>query len=303
MAVLPVATGYRLGSKVAQALPWGPGEAVARGLGRLAGHVDRDRRRLVERHVRRVRGDHLHGSELRRAVDAVFASYASYWFQSLRLPGLSPDQIGAGFTEDGFEHVIEARESGRGVILALPHLGGWDWAGFWISRVVGYPVAAVVEAIDPPELFEWFREFRRGYGIEVIPLDAEAGTAVQRALAEDAVVVLVSDRHLGGAGVDVEFFGEVTTLPAGPATLALRTGAALVPAASYLRRRGCHGVARPPIPAEREGRFRDDVVRVTQALAHEFEDLIRAAPEQWHLLQPNWPSDRADVGDADPARD
>ncbi len=186
MAVLPVATGYRLGSKVAQALPWGPGEAVTRGLGRLAGHVDRDRRRLVERHVRRVRGDHLHGSELRRAVDAVFASYASYWYQSLRLPGLSPDQIGAGFTEDGFEHVIEARESGRGVILALPHLGGWDWAGFWISRVVGYPVAAVVEALEPPELFEWFREFRRGYGIEVIPLDAEAGTAVQRALAEDA---------------------------------------------------------------------------------------------------------------------
>ena len=46
-----------------------------------------------------------------------------------------------------------------------------------------------------------------------------------------------------------------------------------------------------PIPAEREGRLRDDVVRVTQVLAHELEDLIRAAPEQWHLLQPNWPSD------------
>ena len=53
---------------------------------------------------------------------------------------------------------------------------------------------------------------------------------------------------------------------------------------------------RPPIPAERRGTFRDDVARITQALADELEGLIRRAPEQWHLLQPNWPSDRAGSG-------
>jgi KDO2-lipid IV(A) lauroyltransferase len=95
-----------------------------------------------------------------------------------------------------------------------------------------------------------------------------------------------------GGGTEVEFFGERTTLPSGPATLALRTGAPLLPAAIYFRgRRLHHGVMRPPVPVERTGRLRDDVALVTQLLARELEELIRVAPDQWHLLQPNWPSD------------
>jgi KDO2-lipid IV(A) lauroyltransferase len=90
----------------------------------------------------------------------------------------------------------------------------------------------------------------------------------------------------------VEFFGETTTLPAGPATLALRTGAALLPVAIYDTAHACHAIVRPPIPTERTGKLRHDVERVTRLLAAELEDLIRLAPEQWHLLQPNWPSDR-----------
>ena len=154
MAVSSVALGYRLGSKVAQFVPWRMGEAVSRGLGRIVGRIGPRRRRLVERHVRRVRGADLAGADLRRAVDDVFASYADYWFQSLRLPAMDTDEIAAGFTEEGFGQVVEARESGRGVILALPHLGGWDWAGYWLSRVMECPVAAVVESLEPPELFE-----------------------------------------------------------------------------------------------------------------------------------------------------
>jgi KDO2-lipid IV(A) lauroyltransferase len=92
----------------------------------------------------------------------------------------------------------------------------------------------------------------------------------------------------------VDFFGERTTLPGGPATLALRTGAPLLPTAVYFdgpdHRRS---VVLPPVDTSRQGRLREDVQRVTQDLAHALEDLIRRAPEQWHLLQPNWPSDRA----------
>ena len=105
---------------------------------------------------------------------------------------------------------------------------------------------------------------------------------------------LLCDRNLSGDGVDVKFFGEDTTLPAGPATLAVRTGAALLPVAVYFEPgRGHRTVVRPPVPSERQGRLRDDIAVITQRLADEFEELIRAAPEQWHLLQPNWPSDRA----------
>jgi KDO2-lipid IV(A) lauroyltransferase len=116
---------------------------------------------------------------------------------------------------------------------------------------------------------------------------------VIRALRENRVVCLLADRDIAGDGMEVEFFGETTTLPAGPATLALRTGAALIPTAVYFRPHGKHFVRiLPPLPVERRGRLREDVRRLTQDLARRFEELVRMAPEQWHVMQPNWPSDR-----------
>jgi len=114
-----------------------------------------------------------------------------------------------------------------------------------------------------------------------------------QALKRNEIVCLLSDRNIGPGGVEVEFFGERTKLPAGPATLALRTGAPLLPVAVYFtgERNGHLGLVRPPVPVERRGSLREDVVRVTQALAAELEHVIRRAPEQWHLFQPNWPSD------------
>jgi KDO2-lipid IV(A) lauroyltransferase len=130
-------------------------------------------------------------------------------------------------------------------------------------------------------------------GLEVVPLGDDVSTRVLKALRDNRIVCLLCDRDLTGDGVEVEFFGERTTLPAGPATLAIRTGAALLPVAVYFERgRKHHAVIREGIKVERQGRLRDDIVRITQELARSFEQLIQVAPEQWHLLQPNWPSDR-----------
>jgi KDO2-lipid IV(A) lauroyltransferase len=96
---------------------------------------------------------------------------------------------------------------------------------------------------------------------------------------------------LRGRGVAVEFFGERTTLPAGAATLALKTGAPLLPVAPYFEDGGHRVVIRPPIPVPNVGSRSEQVRAMTQALAIEMEDLIRANPRQWHLVQPNWPSD------------
>ncbi|MBR12344.1 MAG: phosphatidylinositol mannoside acyltransferase [Acidimicrobiaceae bacterium] len=284
---------FRAASVAARLVPPSLSVPTARAVGRLAGHLDRDRRRLVERHLRRVRGTDLAGRDLRRSVDAVFASYADYYLQSFRLPSMNPDEIVAGFTEEGYERIAEAREAGNGVIMAMPHLGGWEWAAHWLTIHHDVPVGCVVETLEPPELFEWYRSFRTSLGMEVVGLGPSAGTEALAMLRENRAVCLPSDRHVGGVGVEVEFFGEQTMLPAGPATLALRSGAVLLPIAVYDQPGGCHGVVRPPIAIERRGRLRDDVARVTQVLAGELEVLISAAPEQWHLLQPNWPSDRA----------
>lgn len=286
-------TAYRMGSAVARRLPGGLATAVTRALGAGAATTMRERREIVERNLRRVYGPDYRGLALRRSVQRTFDSYARYWVESFRLPGMTAAELDDGMSFEGFEHIDAALERGIGPILALPHLGGWEWAAFWLARVQRKKVSAVVEMLEPEELFDWFAHFRRSLGISVIPLGPGAGTAVVKALKAPEIVCLLSDRDIEGNGVEVEFFGERTTLPAGPATLALRTGAPLLPVAVYYRGPVHHGMIRAPIPAERRGRLRDDVTRITQMLAFELEDLIRAEPEQWHLMQPNWPSDLA----------
>ncbi len=283
---------YKSGSAIARALPAPVISILARAAGAAAGQLDAGRRAQVERNLRRVQGPRADGLALRRGVAATFESYARYWAEAFRLPGTSPADLDASMTSEGWGLVEDAFARGNGLILALPHLGAWDFGGIWAAQVQGCEVSAVVEALEPPEVFEWFVGLRQSMGVNVIPLGPTAGTDVIRALKANHLVGLLSDRDIGGGGIEVEFFGERTRLPAGPATLALRTGAPLLPAAVYFRDGDRHhGVVRPPVPTERQGRLRDDVARVTQLLAYELEALIRAAPEQWHLMQPNWPSD------------
>ena len=234
--------------------------------------------------------------EARRRVAATFEWYARYYVESFELPELRRDVIDDGFGYQGVGAIEDAVRSGTGPILVLPHLGTWEWAGWWLSLVPGYRVSVVVEPLDPPEVFDWFVELRESIGMNVIPIGPEVISEVTKAIKRGDVVCLLSDRDLGGGGVPVDFFGERTRLPAGPAILSLRTGAALIPAAVFWRDGYRHGLARPPLDTARQGRFRDDVTRLVQAYADELENLIRLAPEQWHLMQPNWPSDYEALG-------
>ena len=282
---------YRTGAAMARRLPAPVARAWPDTLGLAFAAGMRGRRSMIERHLRRVHGWDIGPLALEQLVQLAFASYVRYWIESFRLPVTTPAELEAGMTYDGLERIDEAREAGKGVIVALPHLGGWDFGGAWLATR-GYRLTVVVEPVEPPELFEWFASFRRSLGMTIVPLGPAAGTAVLGALKRNELVGLVTDRDIGRSGVPVDFFGEQTTLPTGAATLALRTGAPILPTAVYFEGRAGHrGVVLPPLDTARTGRFRDDVARITQALAVSFEDLIRRAPEQWHLMQPNWPSD------------
>lgn len=226
-------------------------------------------------------------------VDEVFTSYARYWAESFRLPALTAAEVAAGIHYDHYGRIEAGLEAGNGVILALPHLGGWEWAGTDLV-MRGLKVNVVVEALEPADVFEWFVSFRERLGMRVIPVGPGAAGQCARALAANEVLCLLCDRSVAGtAGVEVEFFGERTELPGGPATLALRTGAALLPAGVFfdLGPRRHLGVVRPALNLQRSGRLRDDVTTGTRQVAAELEGLIRRAPTQWHMLQPNWPSD------------
>ena len=164
----------------------------------------------------------------------------------------------------------------------------------------GLPVTVAVEPLEPPEVFEWFARFRTRLGMNVVPVGPGAGAAMLRALADGHVLCLLSDRLVGKAsGVEVDFFGSKVMMPAGPVTLALRSGAPLLTAALYDGHdAGSHTlVFRPPLklhpdePGPTPQRLRDRVRDGTQELARQLEELIGRAPTQWHLLQPNWPDD------------
>jgi KDO2-lipid IV(A) lauroyltransferase len=234
-------------------------------------------------------GHEVDARTLDRFVVRGFESYGQYWAECAKLPGIKPENVFRRFRiGEGLEYLYDAREKGLGTIIALPHIGSWEWGGSFLNSL-GLGMVAVAEDLEPPELFEWFKAKRESIGIRIEPLDEHAGTVLLQTLKDGGVIGLLSDRDVQGNGIEVEFFGERVRLPAGPATLALRTGATLVGAACYSGPGRDHfAVITPPIAAERQGRLRDDVTRVTQAMAVELEGLIRRAPEQWHVLQPRF---------------
>jgi lauroyl/myristoyl acyltransferase len=265
--------------------------AIAKRLARVVGRRSTGARRNLTTNVAHaLRGNReLDDATLERFVDRGFESYGQYWAEGAKLPGIKPERVFARFRiGEGLEYLYDAKAKGLGTVIALPHIGSWEWGGSFLNSL-GLGMTAVAEDLEPPELFAWFKKKRESIGIRIEPLDEHAGTVLLQTLKDGGVVGLLCDRDIQGNGIEVEFFGERVRLPAGPATLALRTGATLVGAACYSGPGRDHfAVITPPIAAERSGRLREDVTRVTQALAVELEGLIRRAPEQWHVLQPRF---------------
>jgi KDO2-lipid IV(A) lauroyltransferase len=264
----------------------------AKRLSKMVGRRNRGARanlRTNLAHVLRAHDGDVDERVLEHFVDRGFASYGQYWAEGAKLPGIKPEHVFERFRiGEGLEYLYDAKSKGLGTIIALPHIGSWEWGGSYLNSL-GLGMTAVAEDLEPPELFVWFKTKRESIGIRIEPLDEHAGTVLLQTLKDGGVIGLLCDRDIQGNGIEVEFFGESVRLPAGPATLALRTGATLVAAACYSGPGRDHfAVITPPITADRRGRLREDVTRVTQSLAYELEGLIRRAPEQWHVLQPRF---------------
>jgi len=282
-------------------------EPVAFLLGQVGGRAfyqaDKRRREALRSNLRHVVGPGVAAKQLEREVRRGFASYGRYWIEAFRLEDLSPAEVIRRMDFEGREHLDAAVASGRGVVFASPHIGNWDFGAAWLAAS-GYQTTAVVERLRPPELFERFVAYRRALGIELLPLDdgSETLRGVLRTLRAGRLAALVCDRDLTGGGLPVTIFGAPATMPGGPASLALKTGALLLPCAVYQgKRRGRWlAVCRQPIEARPSGDARADALAVTQRLAGEFEILIARAPQQWHVLSPYWrlPGGRALPGPA-----
>ena len=225
-------------------------------------------------------------------IRASLASYARYWREAFRLPSMDHAELGRRLDVLDIEMVWSSMEThGRGAVLALPHSGNWDMAGVWMVQNHGR-FATVAERLKPESLYNRFLAYRESLGFEVVPLSGGQRPPFDvlcDRLRGNGVVCLMADRDLTRTGVQVDFFGEPTRLPAGPAKLALSTGAPLFPAHCWYEGDGW-GIRVYPQLDTSSG----DVTVITQALADRFAANIAAHPEDWHMLQPQWLADLSD---------
>lgn len=269
---------------------------VASFAGLVGPRIAKGQSATVGTHLAKVTGERASQQQIQNA----YASYVRYWFDAFRVTAVSKEEIETLVHVEGWSHLGSAIEAGNGVIVALPHIGNWDVAGAWLlARDV--PLTVVAELLEPPEMFEWFKQFRSSLGMDVVANGPRVGAELLAALKQSHVVALLCDRDVDGTGGEYEFFGEVTRLPKGPATLAMRSGAALVPVAMFEDGERYRLCVMPAISTKREGKLSEDVNRVTKELIAALESLIRQAPEQWHVFQPNWPTMEKKRSEAKPS--
>jgi len=225
-------------------------------------------------------------------------SYLRYWMESFRLPAWSAERIKGGFDPKDVHYLTDGIASDQGVILALPHMANWDLAGAWVTTKLETPFTTVAERLKPETLYDRFVAYREGLGMEVLP--HSGGTAfgtLARRLRDGGLVCLVAERDLSSSGVEVEFFGEATRMPAGPALLAQQTGALLLPVTLwYDESPVMQGRVHPPVEVPEAGSRAEKTSVMTQALADAFATGIADHPEDWHMLQRLW------LKDLDPAK-
>ncbi|MFD3951656.1 phosphatidylinositol mannoside acyltransferase [Streptomyces albidoflavus] len=220
-------------------------------------------------------------------------SYLRYWMESFRLPAWSETRIEEGFEPEGLHHLTDGLAAGKGVILALPHLGNWDLAGAWVTRNLGVPFTTVAERLKPETLYDRFVAYREGLGMEVLPhTGGSAFGTLARRLRAGGLVCLVADRDLSASGVEVTFFGDTARMPAGPAILAQQTGALLLPVTLWFDATPVmKGRVHPPVEVPETGTRAEKTSLMTQALADAFAEGIADHPEDWHMLQRLWLAD------------
>jgi phosphatidylinositol dimannoside acyltransferase len=223
---------------------------------------------------------------------ASLASYARYWREAFRLPTMDLYAVGQELAKQvvGQEHLDAALAAGRGAVMALPHSGNWDMAGVWLAQTYGR-FTTVAERLKPESLYRRFIDYRENLGFEVIPLSGGQPPfqLLSERLRDNKAVCLMAERDLSRTGVQVDFFGEPTRMPAGSAKLAIKTGAALLPVHCWYEGDATRIQIYPPLDCTG-----GDVGVITQVLADIFARNIAVYPADWHMLQPQWLADLSD---------
>jgi len=248
----------------------------------------RGRRSLHDNYARVLKG--APRGEQRRVARRSLVNYCKYLADFVRFPRLSPQALVAAVEgEARFEALDRVLERGKGAVIVCMHFGNWD-LGAGAAAARGYPLTVVAETFEDPRLDELVAGARRRVGMNVVKLE-KAGPSLLRSLKQNGLLALLIDRPVPGDGVRVDFFGEEVEVPAGPARLALRTGAQVVPTA-FARlepnRADVTAICDFDLETVSTGDADGDVRTLTQAIMRSHERFIRRYPDQWYMFRPMW---------------
>ena len=250
------------------------------------------KRRIILANASHVLGLPASDRRVRHLARRIYASYAQKIIDLMRLPSRPVDEplrlMGSGVErgEQSFLAVYNRfRAEARGTIAVSAHIGSIDvLAGAYALR--GIPTYGLADDTAYPELFAELNAQRKRWGVEIIPW--RNLRRVFHALREQAILGLVVDWGYRSDGIPVRLFGEWTALPAGPAMLAGRTGAVIVPVVNRRMPDGTYEASHYD-PIEVSGTGEAELQRATQAIAAALEDMIANAPDQWFAFKPIWP--------------
>jgi len=272
--------GYYAGARILRAVPPGVRHAAAAPAGAAWYWLSPGQRRAALDNYAAALGRRPTDPEVARVARRAFQNYGRMLMDFLLIGSLTPAELVDRVTLEGREDLETALARGRGAIMAVPHMGSWDMAGAY-AAAIGYPLEAVADKF-PGSLNDAVVETRQRFGMNVIMLGRAAIRAITEALRANHIVALLCDLEQG-PGVDVRFFGRHAIVPGGPAALAIKTGAALMPACQYVVAPGRHRIHLDPALAVRED---DTKERLMQRVINRFEDFIRERPDQWYAFRP-----------------
>lgn len=226
--------------------------------------------------------------ERERVLRGVFRHFGRSIVSFLRAPALSDGDLEGLVTSEGWEHAERALAQGRGLLLVTGHVGDWEVLGRWLARVRKLPLTVVAKDPKSPALAEYLRSMREGAGFAVRS-KGDSPLPLIKALRRGEAICLLPDQNSGD--VFVPFFGVPAGTVAGPASLALRTGAPLVPVYCLANENGGYRIiCLPPLDARPTGDHAADVERIMASVNCTLEGVVRAHPSQWLWLHNRWKS-------------
>ena len=278
---------FRLCTFIWQRLPLKVGYTLACLLGDITYFAWPRGRRHTNENMRHVLGPQAQGRQVARMARQSLRNYMKYLVDFIRFPKLREEDIAQSIVFEGWSNFDKALEAGKGAIFIGMHIGNWDLAAAAIC-LRNYPLNVIAETFSPPKLNDLVQGPRMKWGMKVIPMERAARQVIQ-ALRQNEIIALLIDRPSPDDGVPVRFFDALTRVPAGAATLALKTGARVVPG-SLVRLSDTEflGIIDRYVSFQPTGDLDDDVQALTQRIVESLENTIRQYPDQWYMFRRMW---------------